>query len=157
MDSHQYSEGAKNNSVQLDSLLWLTIAPTSISGVSHRHRGKMACIDVVFIKNDTLRRFQHPLFFTPHPTPTPPANSKLRTLASRGNASMLRLPYGGGRIISWGRECGRTALTISIQRGSPVKRHPSERCATENAWSCARLQLKQLSSMPELGDSCETR
>lgn len=27
MDSHQYSEGAKNISIQLDSLLWLTIIP----------------------------------------------------------------------------------------------------------------------------------
>lgn len=27
MNSHQYSEGAKNNSIQLDSLLWLTIIP----------------------------------------------------------------------------------------------------------------------------------
>lgn len=52
------------------------------------------------------------------------------SLASRRSASLLRLPYGGGRIMSWGSQCGGTTLTISMWRGSPVKRHPSERCGT---------------------------
>lgn len=52
---------------------------------------------------------------------------------------MLRLPNGGGRTMSWESECGGTTLTISIQRGSPVKRHPSERCGMENAAACMVL------------------